>query len=125
MARTKQTARKLTGGRPPPPRVSAAKTVLARKQSIKSAKTIATTTRRPRSKRRYRPGDVALAEIRKYQQSTELLIRKAPFARLVREITQDITKSDMRYQSSAILALVRAIFSLCFDDVVFFHAACH
>ncbi|EOD27405.1 hypothetical protein EMIHUDRAFT_235882 [Emiliania huxleyi CCMP1516] len=34
------------------------------------------------------PGTVALREIRKYQRSTELLIRKLPFARLVREITQ-------------------------------------
>ena len=38
---------------------------------------------------RYRPGTVALREIRKYQKSTELLIRKLPFQRLVREIAQD------------------------------------
>ncbi|RYH19773.1 hypothetical protein EON65_25545 [archaeon] len=38
---------------------------------------------------RYRPGTVALREIRKYQKSTELLIRKLPFQRLVREISQD------------------------------------
>ena len=37
---------------------------------------------------RYRPGTVALREIRRYQKSTELLIRKLPFQRLVREITQ-------------------------------------
>ena len=37
---------------------------------------------------RYRPGTVALREIRKYQKSTELLIRKLPFQRLVREIAQ-------------------------------------
>ena len=73
---------------------------------------------------RYRPGTVALREIRKYQKSTELLIRKArravarpapvpsltlpslqlPFQRLVREIAQDF-KTDLRFQSSAILAL--------------------
>ncbi len=53
---------------------------------------------------RYRPGTVALREIRKYQKSTELLIRKLPFQRLVREIAQDF-KSDLRFQSSAILAL--------------------
>ena len=38
---------------------------------------------------RYRPGTVALREIRKYQKSTELLIRKLPFQRLVREIAQE------------------------------------
>lgn len=39
-------------------------------------------------KRRFRPGTVALREIRKYQKSTEFLIRKLPFMRLVREIGQ-------------------------------------
>ena len=39
--------------------------------------------------RRYRPGTVALREIRKYQKSTELLLRRLPFQRLVREIAQD------------------------------------
>ena len=38
---------------------------------------------------RYRPGTLALAEIRRYQKSTELLIKRAPFARLVRQITQN------------------------------------
>jgi histone H3 len=37
---------------------------------------------------RYRPGTVALREIRKYQKSTDLLLRKLPFQRLVREIAQ-------------------------------------
>jgi histone H3 len=57
---------------------------------------------------RYRPGTVALREIRKYQKSTELLIRKLPFARLVREIAQDF-KTDLRFQSSAFLALQEAV----------------
>ena len=56
---------------------------------------------------RYKPGTVALREIRKYQKTTELLIRKLPFQRLVREITQDF-KSDLRYQGSAVLALQEA-----------------
>ena len=55
----------------------------------------------------YRPGTVALREIRKYQRSTELLIRKLPFQRLVREIAQDI-KAELRFQSTAILALQEA-----------------
>ena len=46
-------------------------------------------------------------EIRRYQKSTELLIRKLPFQRLVREIAQDF-KSDLRFQSSAVLALQEA-----------------
>jgi len=50
---------------------------------------------------RYKPGTVALREIRRYQKSTELLIRKLPFQRLVREIAQDF-KTDLRFQSSAI-----------------------
>ena len=60
-----------------------------------------------RKPHRYRPGTVALREIRRYQKSTELLIRKAPFQRLVREILQDID-SDLRCQSTAVLALQEA-----------------
>jgi histone H3/H4 len=52
-------------------------------------------------------GTVALREIRKYQKSTDLLIRKLPFQRLVREIAQDF-KNDLRFQSSAIAALQEA-----------------
>ncbi|KAH0907594.1 hypothetical protein HID58_039421 [Brassica napus] len=55
----------------------------------------------------FRPGTVALREIRKYQKSTELLIRKLPFQRLVREIAQDF-KTDLRFQSSAVAALQEA-----------------
>jgi histone H3 len=58
-------------------------------------------------RRRLRPGMKALKEIRTYQKSTELLIRKLPFQRLVREITQDF-KTDLRFQSTAILALQEA-----------------
>ena len=56
---------------------------------------------------RYRPGTVALREIRKYQKSTELLIRKLPFQRLVREVAQDF-KTEIRFQSTALLALQEA-----------------
>ena len=58
---------------------------------------------------RYRPGTVALRQIRRYQKTTELLLRKAPFQRLVREITRDILKKkDTRYSSIAMLALQEA-----------------
>ncbi|KAF7265163.1 hypothetical protein GWI33_021396 [Rhynchophorus ferrugineus] len=56
---------------------------------------------------RYRPGTVALREIRRYQNSTELSIRKLPFQRLVREIAQDF-KTDLRFQSLAVMALQEA-----------------
>jgi len=79
MARTKQTARKSTGGKAP------------RKQlATKAARKSAPATGGVKKPHRYRPGTVALREIRKYQKSTELLIRKLPFQRLVREIAQDL-----------------------------------
>ena len=53
---------------------------------------------------RFRPGTVALREIRRYQKSTELLINKLSFQRLVREIAQNL-RPDMRFQSAAIMAL--------------------
>ena len=57
---------------------------------------------------RYHPGTVALREIRRYQKSTELLIRKLPLQRLVREIAQDLGKINVRFQSRAIMALQEA-----------------
>tara|TARA_Y100000817_G_scaffold312554_1_gene306719 strand:- start:346 stop:756 length:411 start_codon:yes stop_codon:yes gene_type:complete len=96
MARTKQTARKTTGGKAP-------RKQLATKAARKSAPVVAG-LRKPH---RYRPGTVALREIRKYQKSTELLIRKLPFQRLVREIAQDFM-TDRRFQSSAVCALQEA-----------------
>ena len=61
---------------------------------------------------RYRPGTVALREIRRYQKSTELLISKLPFQRLVREIAQGF-KSDLRFQSEALEALQVTTLSVC------------
>ncbi|KAK3391714.1 histone H3-like centromeric protein cse-4 [Sordaria brevicollis] len=61
-------------------------------------------------KRRYRPGTLALKEIRNYQRTTDLLVAKLPFARLVREIAMQFRPMDeeMRWQSQAILALQEA-----------------
>ena len=56
---------------------------------------------------RFRPGTVALREIRQYQKSTDLLIRKLPFQRLVKEICAEY-KADLRFQSNAIIALQEA-----------------
>lgn len=67
----------------------------------------------------FSPGTVALREIRRYQKSTELLIRKLPFQRLVREIAQRL-KPDLRWQSSGIHALQEAAESYLvslFEDV--------
>ena len=99
MARTKQTARKQAapGGKAPRKQVG-------NKAARKSAPTIPGGIKKPH---RYRPGTVALREIRRYQKSTELLIRKLPFQRLVREVAQEY-KSDLRFQSSAVLALQEA-----------------
>merc|ERR1711964_429751 len=97
MARTKQTARKSTGGKAP------------RKQlASKAARKSAPSTGGVKKPHRYKPGTVALREIRRYQKLTELLIRKLPFQRLVREIAQDF-KSDLRFQSSAIGALQESL----------------
>ena len=96
MARTKQTARKSSGGKAP------------RKQlANKAARKSAPCTGQARKPHKYRPGTVALREIRRYQKSTELLLRKLPFMRLIREVAQDFHK-DLRFQSQAILALQEA-----------------
>jgi histone H3 len=94
MARTKQVSRKHVSGVPIP-------FVLAQKAAIKSTAMV------PKRPHRYRPGTVALREIRRFQKSTELLLRKLPFQRLVREVAQDF-KSDLRFQSSAVEAIQTA-----------------
>lgn len=88
MARTKETARRhlSDSSSKPRPRVAAS----------------------ARKKRRMRPGERALKEIRAYQQSTDLLLRRLPFARLVREIQMTLTRQPYRWQGSAILALQEA-----------------
>ena len=96
MARTKQTARKSTGGKAP-------RKQLAQKASRKSAPASGG-VKKPH---RFRPGTVALREIRRYQKSTELLVRKLPFQRLVREIAGEF-QNDLRFQASAIIALQEA-----------------
>jgi histone H3 len=91
MARVKQTAR--------------GKKSLGSKKS-KAPKTTTGATGVKRS-HRWRPGTVALREIRKYQKGTELLIQKAPFQRLVRELAT-LQKEGLRFQSSAVAAIQEA-----------------
>lgn len=97
MARTKQTARKSTGGKAP-------RKQLAMNVACKTAPVTGVVKKK---QHRYRPGTVALREIRRYQKTTELLIRRAPFQHLVREIAQGF-KTDLRFQSSALMALQEA-----------------
>ena len=97
MARTKQTARKSTGGKAP-------RKQLATKAARKSQPATGSGVKKPH---RFRPGTVALREIRRFQKSTELLIRRLPFQRLVREIAQEF-KADLRFQSSAVQAIQEA-----------------
>eukprot|EP00959_Pyramimonas_sp_CCMP1952_P442067 9254329-Pyramimonas_sp.AAC.1 len=61
-----------------------------------------------KQKHRFRPGTVALREIRKYQKSTDLLLRKLPFIRLCREISNNLTQLAMRWTAEALLALQEA-----------------
>lgn len=92
MVRTKQTPRRVDVHAKP----KAVSKQVARKAVLQQATT-------PK-KRAYRPGALALREVRRYQRSTELLIPRAPFRRLVREITQGF-RADFRMQSGAIAAL--------------------
>uniref|UniRef100_A0A8C7WTT1 Histone H3 n=1 Tax=Oryzias sinensis TaxID=183150 RepID=A0A8C7WTT1_9TELE len=109
MARTKQTARKSTGGKAP------------RKQlATKAARKSAPATGGVKKPHRYRPGTVALREIRRYQKSTELLIRKLPFQRLVREIAQDF-KTDLRFQSGWDGCYLKVVLSHPWSTVFNFH----
>lgn len=116
MARTKQTARKSTGGKAPR---------LQLQKHPKKSKTSTTGNADPDSTQQYgtgnnagdskgkkkpyrfKPGTRALMEIRKFQKSTDLLIPRASFQRLVREISQDV-KTDVRWQAAALLALQEA-----------------
>jgi len=99
MARTKQGAPRNYGVLHPLVRANKGKRIVH-----KGVSSAVSGVRKPH---RYRPGSVALREIRKYQKSTELVIHKMAFQRLVREIAQDY-KSDIRFQSTALLALQEA-----------------
>jgi histone H3 len=89
MARTKQTAQKSTGGKAPRAQLAAKANLQAGKAPLPKAFSV---VKKPH---RYRPGTVALREIRKYQKSVDLLICKLPFSRLVREIS-DTVKGELR-----------------------------
>lgn len=103
MARTKQCARSSSGGKVPrfplvPSRASSGKWP---KQKIVPGELGSV------KKPRYRPGAKALKEIRMYQKTTELLIPRAPFQRLVREIALNLN-TQIRFQSTAVMMLQQA-----------------
>jgi len=91
MARTKQTASKSSGVKAP------------RKTAIKGRKIpfVGAGIKKPV---RFQKGTLALREIRRYQKSTDLLVKKLPFQRIVREVAQDF-KTDLRFQATALAAL--------------------
>ncbi len=97
MARCKQIARYLSGEKAPCIHLA---TMAVQKQARHKG-----SVKKPHH---YRPGTVAICEIRKYQKNTDLLIRKAPFQCLVKEIATNF-KLDLRMQSTALLALQEAL----------------
>jgi len=122
----KGTSKKDSKGKENPTR-SAATRSTARKTVSSKPKTATPKAKRPRKsvprkklagdqagvrkKRRFRPGTVALKEIRKYQRSTDYLVKKLPFARLVREISDTLTEPGMlryRWQGNALMAIQEA-----------------
>jgi histone H3 len=99
MARVKQTAQKSTGGNPP-----------CLHLATKAAQQSARQTIAVRKPYHFCPGMVALREISKFQKTTtNLLIRKAPFQHLVRKLAQKIGKGNLQMQSTAVLALQKAV----------------
>lgn len=91
--RGKNTPVKAAGGKAPRKQVAS-----------KAARARATAAGGIKKPHRFKPGTVALRQIRQYQKSTDLLIRKLPFQRLVREIATPF-KSDVRFQAAAIEAM--------------------
>ena len=96
MGRGKQTAMKSQSGKAP-------RKALASKAARKSAGSVAG----QKKQKRFRPGTKALREIKKLQKTTDLLLRKLPFQRLVREIAHGCN-TDLMFQGQALLALQEA-----------------
>ena len=91
MARTKQTAHQQHGGKAPRKDL----TIKAAQKRARQKKKTRQNQPGVRAKKCYRPGTVALHEIRRYQKKTQLLIRKLPFQRCCREVAQDVKPSSI------------------------------
>ena len=106
MVRSKQTARKSTGG-------AGQLALIAARKKLRSSDVKATARKSGmkaeiiKKKKHYRPGSLALKEIRRYQNSTKLIIPRASFQRLVREIAREF-KLNLMFQSAAIGTLQEA-----------------
>ena len=101
MVQTKQTPKKPTGGKQPSAQSIKTATTARKKAAVLAMGGV-------KKPHQYRPGTMALREIRRYQKSTELLIRKLPFQRLVREIAKDFGSGDWRLTADAIKAFQEA-----------------
>ncbi|MEW5317126.1 MAG: hypothetical protein WDW38_008453 [Sanguina aurantia] len=132
MARTKQTAVKSHAGKMAAKKISSKKPAVVKEEpetiqhqtgsrvskkpfkgvkKVVAAPTPASQATKSRAKRKYKKGTVALREIRKYQKTTELLIRRAPFCRLVREVANKFSQDQevgMRFRPAAVMALQEA-----------------
>ena len=104
MARIKHTPRKTFRGTGS---ISSRNKSLNNNNHKKASRISAPATGGVKKPHRFRPGTVALRDIRRYQKSTKLLIPKLPFQRLVREITQDFCK-NLNFQRAALLVLQEA-----------------
>ena len=84
---------------------------VATQRSILKRKHLNTFENRERKRKRRKPGTVALKQIKYYQSNTDLLIRLLPFARLVKEIADDLFSGgcDFKWKASAIQALQYAV----------------
>lgn len=106
MARTKQTEKKAAASKGPK---KGRKNLGGKAPRTAAAKSATTEDGKPKVRKphRFKPGTVALREIRKYQKSTELLVKKLPFQRLVRELLQE-HESGIRIQKTALEAVQEA-----------------
>ena len=100
MARTKESSRKSTGKLP-------REVLVTKGKKSATAKASQSTSQNQKKVHRFRPGTVALRDIRRYQRGTDLLLRKLPFQRIVREIAMT-GKDGLRFQASAVLAMQEA-----------------
>jgi histone H3/H4 len=108
MARSKHTNSRLIGGSKTPKKSSTGPVTPVSGASRSNRGTPPSGSLVANSSRRYRPGEKALREIRYFQKNTDLLLRKLPFARLVKEIQTYFYKDEYRWQANAMLALQEA-----------------
>ena len=112
MARTKQTARRDQGGKAPRRIFTKNSSSIKAQRAAKKGKSSYSEPK----KWRFRPGTVALREIRRYQKNTDLLIRKLPFQHLVCEIIFEY-KQDYRLAAAALQEATEAYLVGLFEDM--------